>query len=385
VQVTINTRSQEYAAADEMRLPFIPEDGENAITVRVGEEWPVQIFCEKWSGHHLFPRYGSSRVLPSPEELQERFATAHARQERGYRGGGIWTTSIAREAEEQEPPRGKEGLDHNCAFPMEAYALACLYLERDEIYEQRVREACERMLREEQPGGYFFNYHHGAQSRPFLGGAFTQGSIGEALLLGYRVLGDERCLEASRRAAKAYDEYSLESNVNYMAFLLWHVAELYELTGDEYELERSVWYARHAIIRGMNPSGAYPGHNYYTSYGDIILKGLAKLLRVLPREHEFYPTLRERTLRYTNQMLSRQCADGSFEGRNRLYFGYRHSCNGLFEVLRALPEYAAELEPVVIHMLNAKSRDPVLGDLAGIKELALMARYVKERQMKRLV
>jgi hypothetical protein len=338
------------------------------------------LHCEKWSGHRPFPRYPSADGLPSLNELRERFARAHERQERDYGGRGTWSSSVAYEAEEQEASQGHEGLDHNCAFPMEAYALACLYLERNATYEQRVREACERMLREEQPGGYFLNYHFGEETSPFVGGAFTQGSVGEALLLGYRIFGDERYLQSSQRAAKAYAEYSLEGNVNYMAFVLWHLAELYELTGDEHELERAVWYARHGILRGMNPSGAHPGHNYYTGYGDITLKGLAKLLRVLPEDHEFRPILRESTLRYTNQMLSRQCADGSFEGRNRLYFGYRHLCNGPFEVLRALPEYSAELEPVLIHMMNTQFRDPAAGDPVGIKELALMARYLKEKE-----
>ena len=101
------------------------------------------------------------------------------------------------------------------------------------------------------------------------------------------MLGDERYLDAAKRAADAYGLYSLECNTNYMAFVLWHLSELFQLTGEAKHLERALWYTKHAILRGMTPSGAQPGHNYYSAYGNITLKGLAKLLRVLPAAHDF--------------------------------------------------------------------------------------------------
>jgi len=63
----------------------------------------------------------------------------------------------------------------------------------------------------------------------------------------------------------------------------------------------------------------------------------AKLLCVVPAGPPFRPRLTERVVRYANQVLSRQLPDGLFEGRNRMYFGYRDLVPGLFEAARALP------------------------------------------------
>ena len=161
-----------------------------------------------------------------------------------------------------------------------------------------------------------------------------------------------------------------------MAFVLWHLSELFELTGEPEHLHRAVWYAQYGIIRGMNPSGIHPGHNYYSAYGNITLKGLAKLLRLLPPAHPFYPVLKERTLRFTNQMLARQRVNGLFDGLNRMYYGYQHSLPGLFEVMRALPETVPDLEPVLIAMLNAAPR--FLYQPEGL-DIVFMARHMQEK------
>ncbi|OPZ85602.1 MAG: hypothetical protein BWY76_01346 [bacterium ADurb.Bin429] len=370
VKVTLNTHATPPATpldgtGNTVSLPWALENGSNYLMVQVGESRTVTFNCEKWSGHHLFPKYPSSHPLPEMESLKAHFRAWHEAKEKIYIEPGIWSNLIMK----------AYGYDHNCAFIMEPYALACLYLDRQPIYLQRIQEACERLVREQSPNGVFLCYHFSPNPQPFEGGAFGHGSASEALCLGYRVFGDERYLEATKRAASVYHLYALENNTNYMAFVLWHLSELYELTGETEHLDRAVWYAKYGIIRGMNPSGAYPGHNYYTAYGNITLKGLAKLLRVLPAEHEFYPVLKERTLRFTNQILSRQRASGLFDGCNRMYFGYQHSVPGLYEVLRALPDTVSALEPVLIAMLNAQ---PAFSYQPEGLDVALMARYLVE-------
>ncbi|HOS44659.1 MAG TPA: hypothetical protein PK794_13300, partial [Armatimonadota bacterium] len=215
VQVTLNTHATPLdGAGDTVTLPWAPEDGDNALMVKVGEGRTVVFDCEKWSGHRLFPKYPSADPLPEIVALMAHF---HAWHERQYVAPGTWANLVMK----------AYGYDHNCAFVMEPYAYACRYLDRRPIYAQRVREACDRLVREQSPDGVFLCYHFSADPRPFEGGAFGHGSASEALCLGYRVIGDDRYLEATRRAAAAYDRYALENNTNYMAFVLWHLAELH--------------------------------------------------------------------------------------------------------------------------------------------------------------
>jgi hypothetical protein len=371
VKVTLNTHATSLdtrfdGVAGTVALPWALEDGSNYLMVKVGDARTVTFDCEKWSGHRLFPKYPFADPLPDMASLQAQFVTWHTHKEAIYVEPGIWSNLIMK----------AYGYDHNCAFIMEPYAYACLYLDRQPIYEQRVREACDRLVREQSPSGVFLCYHFSANPQPFEGGAFGHGSASEALCLGYRVLGDPRYLEASRRAADAYPLYALENNTNYMAFVLWHLAELSELTGETSYLDVAAWYAQYGIIRGMNPSGTHPGHNYYSAYGNITLKGLAKLIRLLPDSHPFHPVLKERILRFTNQMLARQRVNGLFDGHNRMYYGYQHTLPGLFEVARALPETASVLEPVLVAMLNAQ---PAFDYKQEGLDLTLMARYIMEK------
>ena len=216
-------------------------------------------------------------------------------------------------------------------------------------------------MKAQQPEGWFPCYcasaGGNAAPKPFEGGAFTHGAVGEALLLAERVTGDSRYLAAASRAAKAYRLYPWEDNQNYAAFALWHLAELYMRDRSPLTLGRAVYYASHFAARGIDLSGAQDGHNYYTGYSNITLKGLARLLEVLP--------------------------SGMFAGRNRKYLGYHHTAPGLFFVARALPEMAADLEPALLAMYEAQKGGPDLrhSDTAQYcgMTIACMAQYVAEQ------
>ena len=81
--------------------------------------------------------------------------------------------------------------------------------------------------------------------------------------------------------------------------------------------------------------------------------GEALLLGVLPPEHPYRCELRERTLRFANQVVARQQESGLFAGRNRKYLGYHHLVPGLFHVARACPDQAAALAPALAAMARA--------------------------------
>lgn len=368
------------AAVNSFELPLV--DGWNHLEILTATGSPHLLSFQKFSGNRLLAHLPPAHGLPSLEEVGELFARWHAGHERNYRGGGIWGP----------PGQAVYCLEHNGVFHAEPYALASLYLEEPcEVYRQRVQEACERVLPEQDPEGWFPCYccEVGMMQKPprFEGGAFANGAVGEALVLGRRVLGHERYLSAARRAAEAYRWYPCEINQNYAAFALWHLAELYELDNDPRWLERAVYYAEHAAGRGIDPAGVQDGHNYYCGYGGITLKGLAKLLHILPVQHPFGPQLQDWVTRFCNQMLYRQQPNGTFAERNRRYLGYQSlaPAPGLFEAARVLPPDAANaLTPAMLAMFEhvrdgLQNPPPADPDLAAGLVLALLARVLAAR------
>lgn len=264
------------------------------------------------------------------------------------------------------------------------YALCCRHLDSQPVYRDRIRETAERVLAHQHPEGWYPDLCLEKNPARFRGGAFCNGSAGEAMAIAHVILDDETLLASSRRAADAYQWYPLEMNENYCAFTLWHLAELYEQTQEARDLERAIYYARHFASRDIGLCGAQDAHNYYTGYANITLKGLARLLRILPKAHPFYPVLRARTIRFANQTLARLQPNGLCAGRNRCYVGYMHLAPGLFEVARALPEERSVLEPVLCAMygvvLHALESTPTnFGDGYDGLVIACMARYLAER------
>lgn len=314
-------------------------DGWNRLEVLTATGEPVVVNFQKCSGHRLQAPKASAE-LPGLDELNHGFRAWHAANERRYLGAGTWGDPNAR----------GHCLCHDGIFQMLPYLFACRYLDAEPIYEQRIRETCARMLAHQQPGGWF---PCGCSSADALdqvaalgdGGAFTNGSVGEGLALAGAQFHEPTWVEASIRAAD-YRWYRWECNQNYAAFALWHLAALQTLAPRDEWTDKACYLAQFAT-RDLGPGGAQDGHNYYTGYGDITLKGMARLLAVLPPAHPEYARLRDKTLRFTNQILSRQQPNGLFAGRNRKYLGYHHPVAGLFDVADALPEYADDLAPAL--------------------------------------
>jgi hypothetical protein len=330
------------------RLPLA--DGWNRLEVMTDFRSPQVVMFQHLPGDRIVlpARVPAFRGRPPVSEMRRTFRAWHDSMENQYLGGGTWGSKSS----------PVHCLCHCGVFNIEPYIIACQHLEDRPVYRQRIRECCERVLAAQQPAGWFpchcANVNDRNLPKPFEGGAFTHGSVSEALLLAYDVIKDVRYLDAARRAVPAYDLYLWEDNQNYAAFALWHLAEQYEREPKPDTLKRAVYYASNYAARGMDLSGAQDGHNYYTGYSYITLKGLAKLLKVLPRKHPYYPQLRHVVVRSTNQALARQQASGQFAGRNRKYLGYHHSVPGLFYAAAALPDLATAMAPALRAMYEGQ-------------------------------
>ena len=342
----LNGVEQTVDLAPRTRCTFAIPDGWNRLEVLTASVPPVALTFQKLTGNRLLPARMPDAMMPSLAELAEAFRAWHQRHESTYLGDGVWGQRDAR----------VHCLCHDGVFHAEAYRVAMLAFGTEPAWLARVQETAERMLRAQRPAGWFPCHCSSTYSdgEPELGegGAFTNGSVGEFLALAGRDLGDERLVDSARRAAD-YAWYRWEDNQNYAAFALWHLAALHRIDAGEEWLRKAVYYARHFAARDIGMSGAQDAHNYFTAYGNITLKGLACLLAELPADHPYRGELRDKTLRFANQILARQQPSGLFAGRNRKYLGYHHLVPGLFHVAAACPDQAPALAPALAAMARA--------------------------------
>jgi hypothetical protein len=348
----LNSHEVTVPLAASTRAEFALPNGWNRLEIMTAANPVKEISFQKVSGNSLHVSLKPTVSMPSLAEIRKAFDRWHEGHDQTYRGGGIWGDKVG-----NAEAKKRYCLCHSGIFHIEPYLVASRYLERQPTYDQRIREMCERALAERKPEGWFPCYCSGNAREPELGdgGAFTNGSVGEGLVLASDLLHEKKWLAAAERAAD-YSWYRWESNQNYAAFALWHLAALYERDHQKRWLDRALYLARHFVTRDIGLSGAQGGHNYFTGYGNITLKGMARLLAVLPSGHEFRPLLKDKVIRFANQILSRQQPSGLVAGRNRKYLGYHHPVPGLFFVADAIPEEAAPLEPALAAMTSAMIR-----------------------------
>lgn len=361
--ITLNGEEHVADLAPCVSHAFPLADGWNRLEVQSAFFAPWTHTFQKFSGNRVVARPANRAASPDTiepptlEQLRADVRRWHERIEAAYHGGGRWGHPAG--------PNGIYNISHNGAFTAELYALAYLHIEPRDIYATRLREFCDRALSLQKPGGWFADLavDPGGEQR-FAGGAFDTGSAGEGLMLGHRVLREPRLLDAAVRVMESYKDYRYETNQNYAAFAAWHLTELFEVTGERRALDLAVHYIRDNAARALDPSGAFDGHNYYSGYGAITLKGMAKLLRLLPEDHAYRAALRNQCLRMCNQMMSRQQPDGRFAERNRKYVGFWSLTPtiGLLETARALPgEIAAKLRPAILRAYRARPDAPEAG------------------------
>ncbi len=348
--VALNGVEQTGPLAPLMTASFALPEGWNRIEIMSAPHPVREVGFEKVSGRTLRPSpVVGTAAMPGRDQLEAAFAVWHEAHERSCLGGGVWGEKVG--------VKRRHCLCHCGIFHIEPYLVASRCLGRRPAWDQRIRETCERMLAEQRPEGWFPCTCSANTREPQLGdgGAFTNGSVGEGLVLASELLGEPAWLAAAQRAAD-YAWYRWENNQNYAAFALWHLAALHARDPQRRWLDRALYLARHFVIRDIGLSGAQGGHNYFTGYGNITLKGLARFLAVLPAAHAFYATLEDKTIRFANQILSRQQPGGLFAGRNRKYLGYCHPVPGLFFVADALPQQTQRLAPALAAMTHAVLR-----------------------------
>jgi hypothetical protein len=343
---SINGDEQCVDLAPETSVDARLRDGWNRVEIMTAGA-PLQVVAfQKLSGHRIMPLRIEWEQMPTRDELIAAFHDWHLANEQLYCGHGRWG----------DPAAPRPCLCHCGVFHAEPYLLALEQHVEDAVFRLRVRETAERMLRAQHADGVYPCYCSAAEGegepKNGDGGAFSNGSVGAFMARAGRLLNEAAYLDSAIRAAD-YSWYRWEENQNYAAFTGWHLAALYAIDPRPEWLARAVYYLRHFATRDIGLSGAQDAHNFYTAYGNITLRGMVEVLGLLPPAHPYAPELRERTIRFTNQVLSRQQPSGLFAGRNRKYLGYHHLVPGLLFVAEALPDLAAALQPALAAMTRA--------------------------------
>jgi hypothetical protein len=121
---------------------------------------------------------------------------------------------------------------------------------------------------------------------------FDNGLCGTALISAWELTKDDRYLVAARKSGDWAIKRQLVRNWNYNAFSVGLLARLSIATGDEEYLIAAVKKAEIGVLPGQMPSGRwFDAHNACVVYHNILLRELFELLRVLPADHIYRPTL----------------------------------------------------------------------------------------------
>ena len=153
-----------------------------------------------------------------------------------------------------------------------------------------------------------------ADDGPDGGLQFDNGLCGSALVSAWELTGDDRYLAAARRAGDWASERQLVGNWNYNAFSVGLLARLSIATGDEAYLRAAVEKAEVGVLPGQMPGGRwFDPHNACIVYHNILLRELFQLLRALPPDHEYRPTLVDALTRGLDQ-AARETLENGFTG-----------------------------------------------------------------------
>jgi len=329
---------------DDGETPEFPlRNGHNHLEIASTGGPAVRFAVEKCSGN----RISDSAVPPPPARTREWFL-------KQVRAEVEVAVRLAKEKAALGATRQYRGWD---CYQAASVGRIYHYLEPDPRLLELVRSEADFMLTLQRPDGTFagsnMTQHTGKLPTPWAGGAYDSGQAGELWTVAAWLLKDEKYLTASQRLLRAYKDYRVEFNYNFAAFALYHLVTLYRLTRDPLALEHALYYAKNCVAIDLLPLGFHGGHNYYSCYGSITLRGMAQLCAVLPEGDPYRATLREQCIRMTNQVLTRQQPDGSFDGCNRFFIGSRFWMWGLFSVAFLLPpEDVARLDAAIQRFLH---------------------------------
>jgi hypothetical protein len=329
---------QETAESD--WLPIA--DGWNRVRVATSGGPATEVYFEKRSGNRI-----AEPPLPAKPWIgNERIRTQiHAECAAVIRG-------LEERRASGEPLEFRRWATYQAASCGRAYH----YVGEDPRLLDVLRDEADCALRLQRPDGTYAGFHlaaHGRQAGVWAGGAYDTGPAGELWVVAAWLLKQPHYLEASRRLVAAYRSYPVEFNHNYAAFALYHLAAHYRLTGEAEALRHGLYYAEHCAGCDILPLGFQGGHNYYSCYGAITLRGLAQFCLVLPDSEPFKPVLRERCIRMANQVISRMLPDGLYDARDRFYIGRSLWLWGLFSAAFLVEkDDCRRIDGVVCRMLH---------------------------------
>ena len=147
------------------------------------------------------------------------------------------------------------------------------------------------LAKAEQAGKLGNIVHHGWAIEDGDGGGlqFDNAECGVAMFELYEFTHDDRVLASARKAADWAAVRPLVSNWNYNSFSVWLLAKAHAVTGDAAYLAAAKKKALLGVIPGQLTEGPHAGrwldpHNARPAYHYIMLRALAQLAAVLPKD-----------------------------------------------------------------------------------------------------
>ena len=125
---------------------------------------------------------------------------------------------------------------------------------------------------------------------------FDNAECGVAMFELYELTHDERVLASARKAADWAAKRPLAVNWNYNSFSVWLLAKAHAVTGEAAYLAAAKKKGLLGVIPGQLTTGPHAGrwldpHNARPAYHYIMLRGLAQLVAVLPKDDADRPPL----------------------------------------------------------------------------------------------
>ena len=256
---------------------------------------------------------------PTFEELTQKFEVVHQYKEGYYNGDGSWGCGYCGgEGGGNKPLIRVTGL--NVLGYISAYRATGIA-----IYKQRAQEGLDYLVQEQQPNGqWVWWYTLEGITTPNGESLYVSGIPTAALCEGYKLFNNESYKNAAKKGADYLSSVLIHENANYDLFAAWGLGQYYEITGEQWYLNRAKEFALYAIFEQgtapgdgphagiLLPSGYWSdGHNG----GEIWYKGICTrclivLLSVMPTSDPDYTKIEEAAYKTLNHLRLTQRADG---------------------------------------------------------------------------
>lgn len=267
---------------------------------------------------------------PTFEELAAAFKRAHQQSEKIYNGDGSWGKGYG---DRVKPPVYHPLVRHTARRVLgyiDAYLATGVA-----IYKQRAKEGLEYLLKEQQSDGHFIWWHE-PKPRVRVGEGTTlyvTAIPAAAFVEGYKLFKDKKYLEAANKACDyictvsaergAHPHVFVNTNAHCNLFASWALAVNYKVTRNEFYLDRAIHFAWTVIYRQLPSGMLYGSHDEHVCYHGAILRGLAMLLSVMPKDDPHRHKIKKATYRALNHLRARQRADGYMLLRPKGRYGWR--------------------------------------------------------------